>query len=101
MTNSTPSNDVDEVVRMAETSAVTLSALVLMLSSANACGDAFRAAVRQSDLAAATELAVVAASIVKILNDEPTPIPAPAPQRNETYRSVSVYGVEGGRPVVT
>jgi hypothetical protein len=102
MTDSTPSHAVDEAVRLAATSAAALSALSLMLSSANSCGDAFRAAVRHNDLAAATELALVAAGIIKILKDEPRPIPTSASQRNETYRSVSLYGVEAdGRPVVT
>lgn len=102
MTNSTPSHELDEAVRLAVTSATALSALGLMLSSANSSADAFRAAVRHSDLAAATELALLAAGIVKILNDEPKPIPSPAPQRRETYRSLSLYGLEpDGRPVVT
>ena len=73
-----------------------------MLSSANSCGDAFRSAVRPSGLAAATELAPGAAGIIKILNDEPRPAPAAVSKRNETYRSVNLYGVEAdGRPVVT
>lgn len=102
MTDPTSMHEVDEAVRVAAASAAALSALSLMLSSANAAGDAFRSAVRHSDLAAATELALVAAGIIKILNDEPRPAPASVSKRSEAYRSVNLYGMESdGRPVVT
>jgi len=67
------SNTLQETLFLAAGAIAVLGALDLMLSSARSSGDGFRAAVRHADNAAATELALLAATTAKILADDTKP----------------------------
>lgn len=64
----------EDALFMAAGAVAVLGALDLMISSARSSGDGFRAAVRHADQAAATELALLGATSMKILsaNTKPT-----------------------------
>jgi hypothetical protein len=98
MTAPTVSQLLEDALGVTAVAAVGLGALDLLLSASRSSSDSFRSAVRHSDSAAATELATVAASILKLLADETPAAPVTSCKK---CRSINVYGMDDGRPVVT